>query len=339
MSKSKQFLPLFLLFWLLMLAACGSEDSAEIVVPIASIQVTGLEAVDTPVEDTPVANSNNTMATSGSNMAGNSMAGSNSMSGSSGNTMAATSGMGGTMAARDHTLTFDGIEQDEALTAEDREIIRTVVETAEVADVLALAAIWTAEVYQDEEGSDTYYLDFYAQDDWIGWAGIDVVTNEINFDMVAFLSEEAIATMLPIIEKLALADPEVQALMGDSELGDWYTSTDYDPYAASYYFYFERGLESWQASFYMENGQPVIDAISDPAALEAEEQIQWERDQAIEIAWETPDLWEIVADVDDWQTYVAPQGENRYAVTFVTTDRELFYALIDIETREIIETK
>ena len=334
MSKSKQFLSLFLLCWLLILVACGSDNSAENTSPIAAVQVAEAQAVNTNgTNDTN--EKDNTVAVK----SGGGMAGSNSMSGGSGNAMTATSSMGGTMATVDHTLNFDGIEQDEALTPEDREIIRKVAQEDQIAKVLALVPVWTAEVYQDEENSETYYLDFYARDEWIGWAGIDTTSNEIDYDMVAFLPEEEIAAMLPVIEKVALADPEVQALMGDAEAGDWYTETDYDPYEGIYFFYFERGLESWRADFYIENGRPIVDSINDPAALEAEQKIQWERDQAVEIAWEIPDVWERVADVDDWQTYVAPQGENRYAVTFATTDRELFYALVDIDTREVIETK
>ncbi len=42
--------------------------------------------------------------------------------------------------------------------------------------------------------------------------------------------------------------------------------------------------------------------------------------------------------VDDWHTYVENQGNGQWSVSFVANGQELFYALVDVEKQQILES-
>ena len=237
-------------------------------------------------------------------------------------------------------VNFDGIEQNEALSRAAVKAIKRAAEEEEIARILAIFPTWDAEVDADDD--DVWWMDFYSTDgDWLGWAGVNMADNVVfEFEMAGFKSQEEINATLPVIEAAAMSDPEIQAIIGDAQAGDWYTEPGYDPYDEQYYFYFEKGIESYLAMFWIEDdGTVYIDSIVDPEALEEADQEQWNQDQAVEIAYEIPNLWERFDGIDDYRTFVSPQGDNVYAVSFAHSGGEIAYALVNIDTREILESR
>ena len=103
--------------------------------------------------------------------------------------------------------------------------------------------------------------------------------------------------------------------------------------------YFAKGLEEWAVEVLYEDADHItIQRIFDPSAFTEDEAQRVARDQAIELAYEADGLWEALEDYDDWKAYAAQIDGPQWAVSFASGNQELFYALVDIEAWEILET-
>lgn len=327
---------LLLLLFVLLVVACGEAVADTALIETAPIAATENEtqpdSADEALDAQTLGDESETPPDSDSEMAMDSDQSAETNSMSSGGSMM----MGGMMGDRDRELSFAGIEQNDELSAEAIDIIKQAAQLPELKNALTAFTDWNADADFDGE---MWWLEFYTESDWIGWAGYDPATNRISeSEVMQFFTEEEIDAVRPKFLAAALADPEMQALVPDPE--NWWQEINHNPYENYWYASFYQEVEAWMAIMYIdENDQIYVDSIIDPEAFEAEQLERVNRDTAIEIAYEADALWESLANVDDYKTLVTPQSSTQYAVSFVTDNQELFYALIDIKARAILETK
>lgn len=213
----------------------------------------------------------------------------------------------------------------------------------DMVDYLATYDDWYGEAYEDHDG--WWWVDFYAEasgeeDEWLGNAYVNIETGEI-VDLFAPvpLSEADYDLGYAIVEDTLSDDREVVAFLGDVE--DWDIYIDYDRFEQVWYAYISRGLEAYSARLYVdfENEGAYLERFEDANALNAQERRNHARNRALELVWEAPDIDQAIADVDDWTTYVSRQDNGVYSVMLATTDRELFYALVDVERGMVLESR
>lgn len=217
-----------------------------------------------------------------------------------------------------------------------------------VADYLAkFYPEWHGYAYPIDEAGDVWEVNLFAgpegsgDEEWIGYGRVNITSDEVlEYYVPRKLTADEEAAEGALVQDLVTADPEMLALLADPS--EWYPGRYYDPYEPAWYVYFYKGLDSWAARVGIDltTGEPVffIQAIYDPDALTEEDELEWARNQAIELSYEAPGLWEALDGIDNWRTFVENQGGTQWSVEYVANDEELFYVLVDIGTWEILET-
>ena len=210
---------------------------------------------------------------------------------------------------------------------------------AEVAGHLANYPDWTADAYPEDEEAGLWGVDFYSEaaDEWLGYALVDLPAREIVEKYVPReLTAEEYQAGLEKVEAFVLRDAEVLALLGDP--AQWERYTEYNRWDETWETGFYRGLDEWVAVTTLDGDDVYLEGIYDPYEFEADQAEQQRRDEAIGLAWEAEGIDRALDGVDNWRTFVSPQGDNVYAVTFATEDAELFYALVDVAAGQVLES-
>lgn len=226
----------------------------------------------------------------------------------------------------------------QGLSAEDKAVRLLTNETA-VAEFLDGYPDWNADTWPEDEENGIWGVSFYSEaaDEWLGEGTVNINTGDIlDYFIPRELSPEEFQAGLTEVETLVLNDAGVLARLGDPAV--WEHETDYDRWEEMWYVWFWHGLDELAVSVYRDEEGVYLDEIFDPAQLEAEKEAEWQRDQAVELAWSAEGIDQALDGVDNWQTLVAPQGDL-WAVSFVADDQELFFALVDINNQTIVETK
>ncbi len=220
--------------------------------------------------------------------------------------------------------------------------IQLVAASEQFADFLAQYPNWLGWAEQDD--GDWWYVEFWSADyeEWLGEAVVNLQTGEIRESFVPRpLPAEKYAELLPRVQAYALADGEVQALLGDP--AQWEVWADYDRWEGVWFVDFTRGLDHYVAVVRVEtdeNGQQafVLEELFDANLMDAEEQERANRDTAVALAYEAEGVDAALDGHDDWTTYVEPLEENVYSVEFVAGGQELFHAVVNIAQGTILET-
>ncbi len=180
----------------------------------------------------------------------------------------------------------------------------------------------------DEEGEEG---------EWLGYVLLNLSTQEIiEYEIVQHLSEEELAAVQHRVQTALLQHPEIIALIGDA--AGWNIELEYDPYEQLWLMFFEKEATAWLAEAVIEEEQVILINISDPTALDEEEKLAFQQEQAIELAYEGSNAPTILNGIDDWTTYVATQEDGRYGVSFVRGEEELYFALVDVDAWQVVET-
>ena len=235
----------------------------------------------------------------------------------------------------------EALEQDsEELTDQETLAIQLLAEEPEVAGWLASYPDWTGDAWLEGEDGLHYHVDLYsaAADEWLGWGYVNVADGLVeDFFVPRELSAEEFQAGREMVEAFVFSDEEVLARLGNVD--NWGYETWYNRWDANWQVWFWYGLEELAVTVNIWDDEPYLDSITNPAEFEAEEAAENSKNQAIELAWQAEGIDQAVAGVDNWQTYVAQQGDTVWAVTFATEDRELFYALVDIGSWTVLESE
>ena len=88
-----------------------------------------------------------------------------------------------------------------------------------------------------------------------------------------------------------------------------------------------------------ENDHFSISGIVNPNELSEEQAEQAARDQAINLAYGAEGIDGALDGFDNRKTYVENQGGARWSVSFAADGQELFFALVDVTTNQVLESK
>jgi hypothetical protein len=229
--------------------------------------------------------------------------------------------------------------QSESEGETEQALIQIVAASDTFVDWLAGYPDWIGHAYKGDDGSNTWYVEFYNSDesDWLGYANINADDGEI-YDAFAPvpLPTDVYQEQQPRIQALVLDDPEVMTRLGDFAAWDAYT--DYNRYESLWDVYLVRGIDAILVKARLdESDNFYIDSIVDPNALSEEQTEQAARDKAIGLAYSGEGLDQALEGHDDWITYVENQGDPRWSVAFEADGEQLFYALVDIATDKVLE--
>lgn len=210
---------------------------------------------------------------------------------------------------------------------------------AEVRTFLDARPGWRADTYQEDDTSTVWHVDLYTVDDeWTGYGVVDLGSGAIlEWFVPRELSPEEYQAGQARIEFFIAHDPEFAARLGTPEL--WYHEVYFEVWEQAWFAYFTYGIDTFVAKFWADENDVYLDDFYDPNVLDALAQEEADRNRAVELAWQADTIDQALAGVDNWRTYVEHQGDARYSVEFVTPDGELFYALVDIATGEVLETQ
>jgi hypothetical protein len=219
-----------------------------------------------------------------------------------------------------------------------QQAIDLVSQTPEFADWLSSYDGWQSNAWQSDE-ENVWYVEFYDAnwEEWLGYANVNIESGEIVDSFIPLpLPPEQYAEEQPRVQALVLDDAEVRARLVDPVL--WYISTDYNRFDQVWEVYLSRGTQSLRVRAELGESYFSIQSIDNLNLLD-EEDLQRKRiDQAINLAYGGAGIDEALAGYDDWRTYVEQQSENVFSVSFVSGERELFYALVNVATEEVLET-
>ena len=199
---------------------------------------------------------------------------------------------------------------------------------------------WVGSAYPHDDSEQTWGVEFSTRNDeeWLGWADVNVVTGGVNdFFVPRDLPTEEFQAGQAQIKTFLDADAEINGLLGDASL--WENEIWYNRWEATWEAWYGRGLDEWIVVLYLdnENNEIWIESIEDPSVLEAEEQREWDRNQAVELAFEADGLWETLDGVEGWRTLTSDHGDGIWTVDFVAPGTLYFSTVVDIVNWQVIE--
>jgi hypothetical protein len=208
----------------------------------------------------------------------------------------------------------------------------------DVAQHLAVYPGWRADAYQ-EEGSDTIWnVDFYQEDEWLGWGKVDLASDTVLDHFVPReLSPEEFAAGQALVETFIKHDPEIRARLAEPSL--WGHDTSYNRWDTQWQVWYWYGIDALVANLNIYDGTVYLDSLEDPNQLDAAERAEADRNRAVELAYGAQGVDQALAGFDDWRTYVEEQGGARYTVSFVSGAQTRFAALVDIAQGTVVETR
>ena len=186
-------------------------------------------------------------------------------------------------------------------------------------------------------------VDFHEGEKWRGNAHYNTKKSELfNTTLPIDLSEGEKEEARAAIETLILADAEILARLED--LDNWTHETTYNMYQEKWKVHFwstadngrEVGVELYRKG---EDGDYVIDRVFDPAALNAEDQEQHNRSEAINLAYTAEPTDAALNGHDNWRSYAEAQGGPLWSVAFEAKGENLITVLVDLEAGTVLETQ
>ena len=184
----------------------------------------------------------------------------------------------------------------------------------------------------DEEGEEDG-----EEGEWLGYVLLNLSSQEIiEYEIVQLLSEEELTAAKSQVQTALLQHPEITALIGDA--AGWNIELEYDPYEQAWFMYLEKEVAAWLAEAVIEEEQVMLINISDPMALNEDESAAFQQEQAIELAYESSNAAQALNGIDNWTTYVAKQENGQYGVSFLSGEKELYFALVDVEKWQVLQT-
>lgn len=192
----------------------------------------------------------------------------------------------------------------------------------------------------DENG--IWYIEFYdePEEEWLGYANINQDTLEIidSFAPVP-LAADVYQQQLALIQTYVLNDAEVLAWLNNTPtLWDLYA--DWNRWDQQWELRFSRGIVGVLILATVDENEDVyLGEILDPNQLDEDEARQEARDSAINLAYSAKNADAALAGHDDWTTYVEPQGEHAWSVSFVSGQDLLLFVLVDIERQVVLQSE
>ena len=263
--------------------------------------------------------------------ADNNMAGSNNMDG----------GMMGGMSAVDIPI-ITNLPEEDIDSDQERLALELLVQEKPIAMLLSSHDEWHVEMWFNEEEWQIEIDLFNADWEWISWGGVGLDESEQPIIVNAMyapqsLTAEEYQNQQAQAESMVLNNAEVLAVLGDPS--EWERYAWYDEWEGAWDVYFYKGLDEISVRVDNYEGEMMVGAIENLALLTEEQLVVNNQNQAIELAWSAEGISEALYTTDqEWRTHVTHLGGAQYGVSFAAADDELFFALVDIELEQIVES-
>ena len=236
--------------------------------------------------------------------------------------------------------TITNFPEDDIDSADERQALEIFVQEKAIALLLADQDAWHVEMWFNDEEQRIEIDLFDAEWEWLSWGSVSLDENTV-LEMYAPqpLTAEEYQTQQAQAESVVLKNGEVLAVLGD--LTQWERYAWYDEWEGAWEIAFYRGLDEIVVRVESYDGEMMVGSIENLALLTEEEQLAENRNQAIELAWQAEGVDEALFGSDEdieWQTFVTHIEDGRYGVSFATADQELFFALVDIDSQQIVES-
>src|SRR5262249_13921527 len=147
---------------------------------------------------------------------------------------------------------------------EAEQYIALVAATDDFASWLANYDGWKGYANPNDDGS-VWYVEFHdaADEEWLGYAGVDVNTKEIVESFIPLpLPQEVYDANVGRVRAMVLDDPEVLARIVDPAL--WYINTDYNRFEQDWEVWLSRGVDSLVVKATLDEDNFTINEIVDP---------------------------------------------------------------------------
>lgn len=219
-----------------------------------------------------------------------------------------------------------------------QQALEILVQEKAIAMLLAGRDEWHVEMWFNEEEM-LFEIDLFDTDwEWISWGAVSLLENAVvEVYTPQPLTAEEYQVQQTQAQTVVLANPEVLAILGDP--AEWEQDAWYNEWEASWDVVFYKALDEINVRVDTYDGEMAVSSIENLALLTEEQQVIDNQNQAIELAWGAEGVDEAIYNTDaEWQTVVTHIDGSQYGVSFVTTDHELFFALVDIESDEVVES-
>ena len=217
-------------------------------------------------------------------------------------------------------------------------LIGSVAATEDFADWLANYEGWQGKASpHDEDYPDgNWYIEFKdaGDEEWLGYANVTVDGTVTDSFIPRPLPDDELAEGKGRVRELVLTDPEVVALVTDPLL--WDIEVEYNRYDVNWDVNFYRGLEHLRVIAKLEEDDFYVEEVRNERTFGEEDAAEYAKDEAVRLAYE--EVGEALKGLDEWQTYVEHQGGSTWSVSFVAGEAERFYALVDVEGEQVLES-
>lgn len=244
--------------------------------------------------------------------------------------------MGGSVIPAITNFPEDEIESDD-----ERRALEILVKEKAIALLLADYDSWHVEMWFNEE-EQRMEIDLFDDEwNWLSWGAISLDENAV-LEMYAPqpLTAEEYQTQQVQAESIVLDNGEVLAILGDPT--KWERYAWYDEWEGAWEVAFYHGIDEYVVTVDNYDGEMVVGAIRNLVLLEEEQQVADNQNRAIELAWQAEGIDQELFGGDEemeWQTFVTHLENSQYGVSFATADGELFFALVDIDSQQVLESK
>ena len=213
-------------------------------------------------------------------------------------------------------------------------IIKEVVATPELQDLLPKLTNWS--IGLELEGY--WNVSIFENDEWIGYVSYDESSQEIKSnDLPELLSAEEIAKYEEKINKYLFDDPAIQAIAQNPY--SLQKEMEYHKFSNYWSYYLYSGLDTYEVVIYPDDDYFVIDEIRNYTTLEADRQLEADRNKAIELAYSSPDIDQAFDGIDDWYSYAEHFEDKTWIVEFAGQGRTLLSVLVDLDKETVLESK
>jgi len=213
-------------------------------------------------------------------------------------------------------------------------IIKEVIALEQVQEFLPKLTNWSIGI----ELEGYWNISFYENNDWIGYLSFDEASHEIKVnELPDILSKAEIAKYEENIEKYLFDDPAIKEMIKNPN--NFKKELEFHKLENYWSYYLYHGLDGYELVIFPEDDYFVIDEIRNYNSLEEDRQLELERDQAIELAYRSPDVDQAFDGIDDWFSYAEHFKDKTWIVEFAAQGRTLLSVLVDIENETVLESK
>ncbi len=216
----------------------------------------------------------------------------------------------------------------------EQEIIKKAVATDEVQALLPQLINWSISI----ELEGYWNLSFYEADEWIGYVLYDEANEQIKTNKLPeFLAADIIAAHEANINKYLFDDPAVKAIIENANIFN--EELEYNKYGNYWSYYLYNGIDAYEITIYPDKEDYfAVDEIRDYHAFKEDEQLEINRNIAIDLAYSSPKIDQAFADVDDWFAYAEHYEDSTWIVEFAGMGRTLLSVLVDIDNKTVLES-